>query len=80
MARRPTVDEAFGRVLAELRHERGWSQERLGNESGAGRTFVSELERGKRGASIKTLFRLAPHLGVSPSELVHRIEAVMAAR
>ena len=75
-ARRPSlsVDEAFGQVLAELRHAKGLSQEQLGNESGSGRTFISELERGKRGASLKTLFRLAPHLDVTPSELVRRLE------
>jgi len=73
-APRPTVDEAFGLVLAELRRERGVSQEQLGHESGSGRTYISELERGKRGASLKTLFRLAPHLGVGPSDVVRRVE------
>jgi transcriptional regulator with XRE-family HTH domain len=71
---RPTVDEAFGRVLAELRHAKGLSQEQLGNESGSGRTFISELERGKRGASLKTIFRLAPCLEVSPSEIIGLVE------
>jgi transcriptional regulator with XRE-family HTH domain len=72
---RLSVDEAFGLVLAELRAERGISQEGLGNESSSGRTFISELERGKRGASLKTLFRLAPHLGVSPAEIIERVQA-----
>lgn len=75
-ARRPTpsVDEAFGRVLADLRHAKGLSQEQLGNDSGSGRTFISELERGKRGASLKTIFRLAPHLDVTPSQIVRKVE------
>jgi transcriptional regulator with XRE-family HTH domain len=75
---RPSVDDAFGRVLAELRREAGYSQERLGNDSGTGRTFVSELERAKRGASLKTLFRLAPYLGVTPAEIVRRVEERLA--
>ena len=72
-----TVDEAFGLVLAELRLEAGLSQERLGNESGSGRTFISELERARRGASLKTLFRLAPHLGVQPAQIVARVEELL---
>jgi transcriptional regulator with XRE-family HTH domain len=69
------VDEAFGRVLARIRHERGFSQEGLGNASGSGRTYVSELERGKRGASLKTVFRLAEHLEMPPSKIVKMVEA-----
>jgi transcriptional regulator with XRE-family HTH domain len=70
----PNVDAAFGRVVRALRLERGLSQEQLGHDSGGGRTFVSELERGEKGASLKTLFRLAPHLGVAPHEVIRRVE------
>lgn len=73
--RRPTVDEAFGRVLRDLRTQRGISQEALALAAGSGRTFVSQLERGERGASLKTLFRLAAELEVSPSEIVARVES-----
>lgn len=70
----PDVDEAFGRVLRSLRREHGLSQEALGNETGAGRTFVSELERAEKGASLKTVFRLAGHLGLAPSDVVRLVE------
>jgi transcriptional regulator with XRE-family HTH domain len=69
------VDQAFGRLLRAIRRERGLSQEALGLASGNGRTFVSQLERGERGAALKTLFRLAPHLQQSPTEIVARLEA-----
>lgn len=69
------VDAVFGRVLRAIRTERGLSQEALGLASGNGRTFVSQLERGERGASLKTLFRLAPCLGVSVTEIVRRVES-----
>lgn len=75
--RRPeerVVDLAFGVVLRSLREERGLSQEQLGLETGAGRTFVSQLERGVKGSSLKTLFRLADFLDVAPSEVVLRVE------
>jgi transcriptional regulator with XRE-family HTH domain len=69
----PHVDEAFGLVLRSLRLARGLSQERLGNDAGSGRTYISELERGVKGASLKTIFRLAPLLGVEPAEIVRQV-------
>ena len=64
------IDEAFGHVVRSLRNEVGLSQESLGLASGNGRTFVSQLERGQRGESLKTIFRLSAVLQVRPSEIV----------
>jgi transcriptional regulator with XRE-family HTH domain len=61
-----------------MRLEVGMSQEALALEADSGRTFISQLERGERGASIKTLFRLAYFLGVSPVEVIARVEAQLA--
>lgn len=75
--RRPeerVIDLAFGAVVRELREERGDSQERIGLETGAGRTFIGQLERGTKGASLKTLFRLADYFDMAPSEVVMRVE------
>jgi len=68
------VGQALGRVLRSLRKNADLSQESLGLASGNGRTFVSQLERGERGASLKTLFRLAEALGTAPSEIVRLVE------
>jgi transcriptional regulator with XRE-family HTH domain len=73
-----SVDEAFGRVIRLLRTKRGLSQEALGHASASGRTYISELERGHKGASLKTVFRIANELGVRPSELVRRVEKLMS--
>ena len=77
---RLSVDEGFGRILAELRLERRLSQTRLGNEAGSGRTFISDLERARRGASLKTVFRLAEQFGVTPSEIVRWVEVQLTGR
>ncbi len=74
LSRQLSVDEAFGRVLREVRSQSGLSQEALALAAGSGRTFVSQLERGVRGASLKTMFRLAHELGVAPAEIVERVE------
>ena len=71
---RLSVDEAFGRVLRKLPTERGMSQETLGHESDSGRTYISELERGIKGPSLKMVFRLAETLRVAPSDLVRLAE------
>src|SRR5881392_979103 len=42
----------FGLHLAELRKQRGWSQEKLALESGMARSYLSGIERGVRNVSL----------------------------
>ena len=42
-----TPENAFGKVLREIRQKYPLSQEELGFESGYHRTYISLLERGK---------------------------------
>lgn len=65
---------AFGKVIRELRLDAGLTQEQLGLEAGLRRTFVSLLELGQQQPSITTLFKIATALGVTPSEIIRRIE------
>jgi len=69
---------AFGIVLRELRKQRELSQEFLAHESGLERNYISLLELGRNSASIKTIFKLTPVLGVSVSELMGQVEAILA--
>lgn len=50
------------------------SQEALGLESGLGRTYVGELERGIKTPTITTLFKLCEPLNLKPSEFMTMIE------
>lgn len=45
--------------LREIRLAKGWSQEELAERAGADRTYISDIERGLRNPSLKTLARLA---------------------
>jgi transcriptional regulator with XRE-family HTH domain len=74
------VSSAFGEVIRELRVERGLSQEALSHACDRHRTYVSLLERGRSSPSLDTVWRLAAALSVSPTEIVRRVEASMAAR
>jgi transcriptional regulator with XRE-family HTH domain len=44
---RATAEEAFGRVLRDVRRDRGLSQETLAFNSGYHPTYIGQLERGK---------------------------------
>ncbi len=70
-----TPEEAFGKVLKEMRGRRSLSQEELGFESGYHRTYISMLERGSKSPSLNTIFQLAHALAVLPSELLRETES-----
>lgn len=65
---------AFGLVLRELRKGRELSQEVLALESGLERNYVSLLELGRNSASVRTIFKLAPALGISVAEFMAMVE------
>lgn len=45
--------------LRVLRAERGWSQQRLGNELDVSRQTINSIEQGKYDPSLHVAFRLA---------------------
>jgi transcriptional regulator with XRE-family HTH domain len=62
--------QKFGRRLAVLRKERGWSQERLALESGLARSYLGGVERGQRNIALLNILKLARSLECEPSELL----------
>jgi len=71
-----TLRQRFGHVVRVTREDRGWSQEQLAGRADLNRSYVGEVERGRAIASLTTVEKLAGALGVSPSTLVIRGEAV----
>ena len=67
-------------MLRQLRAQRGLSQEKLGFESGYHRTYISFLERGLKSPSLATFMDLADTLHVPASEVMQRIETLLAAK
>jgi DNA polymerase V len=63
----------FGKILSEIRQLRNLSQEQLAHESDLDRTYISQLERGKKMPTIQTLFSLSQSLNVSPADLIAKI-------
>lgn len=64
----------FAAHVRSLRKAKGWSQERLAEQSGLHRTYVSSLERGERNVSLDNLGVLADALGVTISELLDGVK------
>lgn len=60
---------AFGLRVQQLRHERGWSQAELAGFAGLDRSYLAQIEAGKRNTGVGTVYRLAQGLGVEPAVL-----------
>jgi len=73
-------EQAFGLVLRQLRQQAGLSQEKLAFDAELDRNYVSLLELGRNSASVKTIFKLAPALGVTVAELMGLVEASLTTR
>jgi transcriptional regulator with XRE-family HTH domain len=50
--------------------QRGWTQEELAHASGLTTTYVGQVERGLKVASLTVVLRLACGLSVAPAELL----------
>lgn len=59
-----------GRNVRRLREEKGWSQEDFADRAGIHRTYVSDIERGRRNPTIIVVERLAKPLNVPAGELL----------
>lgn len=62
-------------MLRQLRQQNGLSQEKLAFDSELDRNYISLLELGRSSATVKTIFKLAPALGVSVGEFMGIVEA-----
>jgi transcriptional regulator with XRE-family HTH domain len=51
--------------IRKLRHDKGWSQERLAEEAQMHRTYLGGIEVARRNPSLRNLIRIAQALGVT---------------
>lgn len=71
----PYNHEITGRVIRELREERGVTQEVLSGLAALSRSHLADIERGSISPSVDTLWRIAEALGLRLSALIRRVEA-----
>jgi transcriptional regulator with XRE-family HTH domain len=67
---RVQILERLAGNVRRLRKEKGWSQEKYAFEADIHRTYISEIERGRRNPTVSVLERLAKPLGVAPGRLL----------
>ena len=65
---------SFGKAVRRLRLVTGFTQEKLGQEAGIQRNFVSSIELGQKLPSLVTIFKLASALRVAPAKLLDLTE------
>jgi transcriptional regulator with XRE-family HTH domain len=74
MVKGKTTKKSFAEVLREIRQEKGLSQEALADRAGLHRTYISQVERGLKSPSLRSLEQIAQALGVPASALLRRME------
>jgi transcriptional regulator with XRE-family HTH domain len=68
------VEKAFGQAMRKARKKQKLSQMDLHIATGLDRTFISDLERGIQGPSLRTVFRVAKGLQIPAGTLVENTE------
>lgn len=63
----------FGQRVRSIRKLRGLSQEKLAELCDLHPTYIGQLERGEKNASLETIMSVCKGLNVSPSELFENI-------
>ena len=69
-----TIEQALANVLKRLRRERNLAQDDFALTVGLHRTYISQLERGLKSPTLKTLQRVSDALGLSLVQLMEHLE------
>ena len=74
------LSKAFGQVIAELRVNRGMSQEKLAEAIDSTNVYISLLENGLRKPSLNATILIAQSLGIEPSKLIEDVGSLLENR
>ena len=66
--------DAYGRIIRELREQRGLTQEVLSGLAAVSRSHLAEIETGHTNANVETLWRISEALGMKMSDLIRMVE------
>jgi len=69
---------AFGQALRHFRKKINFSQEKLSQESGLDRSYISLLERGLRQPSLTSILQLSKALKISSVVFISEVEALLS--
>lgn len=63
-----------GRIIRELRKQRGLTQEVLSGLAAISRSHLTEIETGHTNANVETLWKLSEALDMKMSDLIRMVE------
>lgn len=67
------IAKAVGQRIRNYRTQNGLSQEKLAELSGCHPTYIGQLERGEKNATLESIERIAVALGISLSKLFEKL-------
>lgn len=70
---RPDVKTRFGNKVRSLRKRAGFTQAEFADYLGLDRSYIAEIETGKRNPCLMTMETLAQGFGLSLSQLFYRV-------
>lgn len=65
-----SINQRIGKLIVELRHRRGMSQESLALEAEMDRRYLSDIENGRRNPSIAIISKIALIFGYSVTDFM----------
>jgi transcriptional regulator with XRE-family HTH domain len=68
------LDNVFGKILKKRRHREALSQEAFAPLAKLSRSYLSDLETGKKDPSLFSVFKIAKALRLNPSVLIGEVE------
>ncbi len=71
-----TLMKAFGKAVRFYRNKLGFSQEALADRAQLDRSYMSQIERGIKNATLNSIWRISQALDVSPSALLTLTEEI----
>jgi CheY-like chemotaxis protein/DNA-binding XRE family transcriptional regulator len=67
---------SFGKAVRYYRNKLGFSQEALADRAQLDRSYMSQIERGIKNATLNSIWRISQALEVTPSDLLNMMEEI----
>jgi transcriptional regulator with XRE-family HTH domain len=67
------ITARFGLRLRQLREKQGWTQVVMAEKVGIDRSYISDMERGKKNVCLPTLEILAQAFGLTISQVLKNL-------
>lgn len=64
----------FGQVIRNIRQDKHISQEDLADKCGLHRTYISDIELGKRNVSFENMIKISHALNIKLSDIIREVE------